>query len=1383
MSLRLSRFYNLLIVATAVLGMACCVPMLAAAQNATSGAVSGQITDAQGKAIVGAVLTLTNTATNGVTPTVTNSQGRYAFSNLLPGTYSLTVKKSGFKSASVANQLVTVGKNLMINVPMQVGEATQTVEVTATGAELQTLNSTIANSISGAAIVQLPSLNRDANALTVLQPEINHEGGVGGAAGDENSFSLDGGNNTDDMDGYHQGYNYTDASSSGYASGTMPTPAASIETMTIATQNQTADVNSAAGATVAMVTRRGTDSVHGSAYDYYLGSYLSANSWGNNQSNLPRAKSHRNRFGVALGGQILPDFLGGKTYIFGNFEGLRYPQAPTATYDTPTATLRAGVIAATSGNEATEPICGVGVDAANSCADPTQTVTYYNLNKTTTTVNGIAYQPALCAVSGSGSVPCDPRGLGLNPVVAQLWSQYMPNPNNSHAGDHFNTQGYTSNVDTPQDTNFFVTRIDHDFGAKTHFTLTYHFYSLSALGTEQHDIGGGIPGDTKGTIVANSERPQLPSLWTAQFTTNLSSNLTNTFNYSYLRNFWQWAGSYLQPTPLQGFTALGGDLEIGGETSNALIPYNVNTQNVRTRVWDGVGNTFKDDISLLHGNHLFQFGGRYTDQWDYHERNDNGGGIMANTVYQVGSGTGIQFNYLPTDFNLGSKSNVNKSQFETAYGEALGIVSQPQTLYTRSGPQLSLQPLGTPMFDNSSIPMYNVYFADAWHVKPSLTLDYGAGYTIEMPPQEDLGKQVELVDAAGSAVDVNSYITAQERAALAGQVYNPELGWATVANVGGGEKYPYHPFYGGFSPRVSMAWNPNISGGLLGAFFGGNKGVLRGGWSRIYGRLNGVDLVLVPLLGTGLGQPVECVGASMAGTCNGVSGVNPTNAFRIGPTTDGYDGMSAPLGAPPTPTLPQPFFSGELQNGAVNATAANGDYLDPNFKPNRSDEFDLTFQRQLSPSLTTMIGYTGRIIRNEYQATNLDAVPYMMTAGGQQFQQAFATLFNQIAAGQSDANPLDRVTPSPFFTSVLGGNNSGYCRGAGDCALAVAENEGPSASDNIDPVNGNAVFNLWQDLQKSPSWTLGRTNAGAPVTCTAAQSGCPANGIVAGQGQVTDVFDNDSVGWGNYNAFIWTVNFRNFHGLTGGSNFTWAKSMGTGQVEQLNSEYTVSDPFNMQAMYGPQENQTPLAYNAYFVWSPGAKTQSSFFQHLAHGWSFAPIITWQRIGANYFSNNGGVSQVGNGSQCGSFGESNCSQVYTEEAAIMTTGYTGGTGLDRTSSWGGANPAVGGTGIDRFSDPSGMKANFRPIVLGQDTSAAEGNNIPGLSQTNIDFSVTKDLALSERFSTTLSAQATNVFNHFSASPNFDDINDPYDFGVVYNNSLNNRQVEIGLIVRW
>ena len=137
------------------------------------------------------------------------------------------------------------------------------------------------------------------------------------------------------------------------------------------------------------------------------------------------------------------------------------------------------------------------------------------------------------------------------------------------------------------------------------------------------------------------------------------------------------------------------------------------------------------------------------------------------------------------------------------YAATLGIVSVSQIAYTRSGPNLTLNPPLTPAFDQSTIPYYNVYFSDTWHMKPTFTLTYGLGWTLEMPPVEKDGKQVEFVDAADQPIDTQNYLEARKRAALLGQVYNPTVGFALVGNTGNGLKYPYNPFYGSFSPRIA----------------------------------------------------------------------------------------------------------------------------------------------------------------------------------------------------------------------------------------------------------------------------------------------------------------------------------------------------------------------------------------------------------------------------------------------------------------------------------------------------------------------------------------------------------------------------------------------------
>jgi hypothetical protein len=124
--------------------------------------------------------------------------------------------------------------------------------------------------------------------------------------------------------------------------------------------------------------------------------------------------------------------------------------------------------------------------------------------------------------------------------------------------------------------------------------------------------------------------------------------------------------------------------------------------------------------------------------------------------------------------------------------------------YARSGG--NLLPVPSSIFSQSVIPSYNLYLSDTWHIKPTFTLTYGLGWELQMPPYEINGNQPMIVDGSGNAFTAEDFLAKRKSSALAGQVYNPTIGFATVRNVGGGRKYPYDAFYGGFSPRVAAAW-------------------------------------------------------------------------------------------------------------------------------------------------------------------------------------------------------------------------------------------------------------------------------------------------------------------------------------------------------------------------------------------------------------------------------------------------------------------------------------------------------------------------------------------------------------------------------------------------
>src|SRR5262245_8481216 len=574
------------------------------AQSTSTGTVSGQVTDPQGDIVPGATVTLIDEATNAQQKTVTNAAGRYTFVNVPPGIYDILVSKSGFVQAKLTDEKVTVGMVLTVNVTLQVGSMTETVVVTATGADLQTSNASVGTTITGRHLDLLTNLGRDANALFVLQPAVTPTGSVAGAVMDQNTYQLDGGNNSSDMDGTQNVYTQASgfigsAAAGGTPSGVIPTTAESIEEFRVATNNQTADCNGASGGQIQMVTRRGGNQWHGSLYEYYFCSNFGANTWTNNRTGVKLPSSHQNRFGTSAGGPITPEFWGGKTYFFANYEARRFPQGTTIERFVPSALLRAGIIQVQNTGTGAAPV------TVNGVTYPVGAWVPYNLNPTPVTVNGVTYEPAKVCGAG-GTLACDPLGIGLNPLVNQVWTKFMPLPNNLSGGlDQFNTQGYRSSILLPQNSDFLVGRLDHDFGPNWRFMASYRYYRLNQLANTQYDVGGALPGNKFGEAASTAPRAQKPSYYVVGLTTTISPTLTNDFRWNYLRNFWEWSTAGAPPQ----LPGLGGALEIGGETANALIPYNINAQNARTRFWDGQDHTLRDDLTKIHGNHMFQFGG------------------------------------------------------------------------------------------------------------------------------------------------------------------------------------------------------------------------------------------------------------------------------------------------------------------------------------------------------------------------------------------------------------------------------------------------------------------------------------------------------------------------------------------------------------------------------------------------------------------------------------------------------------------------------------------------------------------------------------------------------------------------------------------------------
>src|SRR6266550_4611509 len=495
---------------------------VAMGQSSSAGTITGTVTDSSGAAVPGAAVTLTDAATGGARSATTNDKGTYIFPYVNPGTYSVKISKQGFKTTAVSDQVVQVGNQLTVNAVLEVGSVSMVVEVTSsTGAELQTMDATVGASLSGETLINLPNSSRDASTLAVLQPGENMNGNVGGAATDQNTFQLDGGYATDDMSGDNNTYIKSFGSDTGggvgayHSSGfnqapsaVVPIPVTSVEVFKVSTANQTADFTGGAGSEVQVVTKRGTNALHGGVYEYYLDTnFAGANTWDNNRINRAQPSSHFNRFGAFAGGKIPhSNFLGGSWYMFGNYEGFRFPQSATFSRNFPTASLRAGLLKLNGEVVNLNPVATVDPATGTSYAANAATCvdTVNGCNKGTIPAGTVIPCPG---PGGGAPAGCDPRGLGLNPVITTLWNTYRPIPNDCGRGDGVNYCGYVGTIATPQTSNFGVARIDHDFAKNWHFNGTYHYYKLTNTVSDQWDIGGFFPGDTKGQYAAIRQKP------------------------------------------------------------------------------------------------------------------------------------------------------------------------------------------------------------------------------------------------------------------------------------------------------------------------------------------------------------------------------------------------------------------------------------------------------------------------------------------------------------------------------------------------------------------------------------------------------------------------------------------------------------------------------------------------------------------------------------------------------------------------------------------------------------------------------------------------------------------------------------------------------------
>jgi hypothetical protein len=305
------------------------------------GTILGTVTDTSGAAIAGATVTIKNTDTGLVRTVTTSADGSYAAPELPIGNYSVTVETAGFKSGVVSGIRVEVSSERRADVTLQAGEISQKIEVTGDSLpQVESTDNTLGGIIESKVVTSLPVNGRDYQKLIFLVPgvtgspdQITDSPGsfgifsVNGARGRANNFLLDG---TDMNDGYRNDPAINEAGVFGTPATILPIEA--IAELRVAS-NFEAEYGRSAGGVINVVTKSGTNSLHGSGFEFFRNNALDARNFFNQVGTQPQNPFHNNQFGGALGGPIVKD----KTFFFVDYEGLREKGAEASTACVPTA--------------------------------------------------------------------------------------------------------------------------------------------------------------------------------------------------------------------------------------------------------------------------------------------------------------------------------------------------------------------------------------------------------------------------------------------------------------------------------------------------------------------------------------------------------------------------------------------------------------------------------------------------------------------------------------------------------------------------------------------------------------------------------------------------------------------------------------------------------------------------------------------------------------------------------------------------------------------------------------------------------------------------------------------------------------------------------------
>jgi hypothetical protein len=632
----------------------------------TFGSIVGTVTDPSGAAVANTEVVLTNLGTNTKRTGTTNSDGLYQFVNLPPSQYSVAITKTGFTKVLRSPITVQTETTTTINIALQVGDVSQTVEVTAQTPLLQTETSSLGQVVDQRKTNELPLNGRNPLNLVALVPSVVPQGGSMTNPNGQNPFAW--GNYQIGGGMANQSMVWLDGSpvNGSYINITALIPTQdSLQEFKVATNNLSPEYGRFAGGVVNFTTKSGTNELHGAAWEYLRNKQLNSNTFFNNSAGTPRPAFTQNQFGFNLGGPVvIPKIYNGKdkTFFFVNYEGFRLRQGKSFTQQVPTAAQRGGDLSSID-TQIYDPLttCGTGAPGLPVC-----------------TGGQVAYDRTPFA---GNQIPTN----RINPTSIKMLGLYpMPNA----AGQGYN---YVTNASVGGNNNETVVHIDQNISDKQHLSARYTYWGNINL-----------PIDPLGTGVCQDRCTE--KFNTNNFVLSDTYSFTPTFIMEARASYQRFSYDRTPETLGYDLTQLGWPASLNSQVVFRDLPIPVinNFDISNTFGSQGAGSVIIDrndnyriavNFTKIAGNHTVKFGGEFM--------------RMTHNYAQTNTPTGI--------FNFNPDLTASNATTQTGgAGLATFLLGYPSSGSASSPALVAGQQLYPALFVN-----------DDWHVTPRWTLNLG----------------------------------------------------------------------------------------------------------------------------------------------------------------------------------------------------------------------------------------------------------------------------------------------------------------------------------------------------------------------------------------------------------------------------------------------------------------------------------------------------------------------------------------------------------------------------------------------------------------------------------------------------------------------------------